>query len=93
MNFLKQVRFNTVNVYRSAVPLFVGIVIMTLPASYFVTIPSVIRPMLSSGLLVGIILALLLENLFKWDRYGVEESIQQKEKESTLSDETVMKTK
>jgi len=93
LNFLKQVRFNTVNVYRSAIPLFVGIVIMTLPASYFVTIPSVIRPMLSSGLLVGIILALLLENLFKWDRYGVEESIQQKEKESTLSDETVMKTK
>ncbi|MGN7388725.1 uracil/xanthine transporter [Sporosarcina sp. SAFN-015] len=93
LNFLKQVRFNTVNVYRSAVPLFVGIIIMTLPASYFITIPSVIRPLLSSGLLVGIILALLLENLFNWDKYGVEESAQQKEKESPLSDETVMKTK
>ena len=46
---------------------------MTLPASYFVTIPSVVRPVLSSGLLVGIILALLLENLFKWDKYGNEE--------------------
>jgi xanthine/uracil permease len=93
LNFLKQVRFNTVNVYRSAVPLFVGIIIMTLPASYFITIPSVIRPLLSSGLLVGIILALILENLFNWDKYGVEESAEQKEKESTTSDETVMKTK
>lgn len=70
LNFFKQVKFNTVNIYRSAVPMFVGVVIMTLPASYFATIPSVIRPVLSSGLLVGIILALLLENLIKWDNYG-----------------------
>ena len=89
-NFFKKVEFNTVNVYRSAVPLFVGIVIMTLPASYFVTIPSIIRPVLSSGLLVGIILALILENLFKWDKYGVEE---QKENVDPLPEETDLQTK
>ncbi|MDW0117877.1 uracil/xanthine transporter [Sporosarcina thermotolerans] len=72
-NFFKNVEFNTVNVYRSAIPLFVGIVIMTLPATYFITVPSIIRPVLSSGLLVGIILSLLLENLIKWDKYGVED--------------------
>ncbi|SOC42507.1 uracil/xanthine transporter [Ureibacillus acetophenoni] len=72
LNFFKQVKFNTVNVYRSAVPMFVGVVVMTLPASYFVTIPDVIRPVLSSGLLVGIIIALILENLIKWDKYGEE---------------------
>ncbi|MFG3611651.1 uracil/xanthine transporter [Rummeliibacillus stabekisii] len=71
--FFRQVKFNTINAYRSAVPLFVGIIIMTLPASYFESIPSVIRPLLSSGLLMGIILALLMENLIKWDRYGVED--------------------
>lgn len=89
-NFFKKVEFNTVNVYRSAVPLFVGIVIMTLPASYFVTIPSIIRPVLSSGLLVGIILALILENLFKWDKYGVEE---QKESVDPLPEETDLQIK
>lgn len=89
-NFFKKVEFNTVNVYRSAVPLFVGIVIMTLPASYFVTIPSIIRPVLSSGLLVGIILALILENLFKWDKYGVEE---QKKNKDTLPEETDLQIK
>ncbi|GEN83747.1 permease [Sporosarcina luteola] len=89
-NFFKKVEFNTVNVYRSAVPLFVGIVIMTLPASYFVTIPSIVRPVLSSGLLVGIILALILENLFKWDKYGVEE---QKKNKDTLPEETDLQIK
>ncbi|GGJ96488.1 permease [Lentibacillus kapialis] len=66
-NFFKEVEFDSLNVYRSAIPLFVGIIIMTLPPSYFETIPGTVRPLLSSGLLVGIILALLLENVFKWD--------------------------
>ena len=86
LNFFKQVQFNTVNVYRSAVPLFVGIVIMTLPASYFITVPSIIRPVLSSGLLVGIILALLLENLFNWDKYGLEKKVEPKESTGSLSE-------
>ncbi len=93
LNFFKQVEFNTVNVYRSAVPLFVGVVIMTLPASYFITIPSVVRPLLSSGLLVGIMLALLLENLFKWDKYGVEAEAKQKEDTSSIPDKTDLQTK
>lgn len=92
LNFFKQVEFNTVNVYRSAIPLFVGVVIMTLPATYFVTIPGVIRPLLSSGLLVGIILALLLENLFKWDTYGVEVKTEQKETVDSIPDKAISKS-
>ncbi|WP_269432600.1 uracil/xanthine transporter [Bacillus sp. FJAT-18017] len=84
LSFFKQVKFNTVNAYRSAVPLFVGIIIMTLPASYFLSIPSVIRPLLSSGLLMGIILALLMENLFDWDRYGVEDESKEEKKENKV---------
>lgn len=73
-NFFKQVEFNTLNVYRSAIPLFVGIIIMTLPVSYFITLPGFVRPLLSSGLLVGIMLALVLENTFDWDRIRVTSS-------------------
>lgn len=76
-NFFNQVEFNTLNVYRSAIPLFVGIIIMTMPASYFVTLPGFARPLLSSGLLVGIMLALLLENAFDWDRKGKVSSSKQ----------------
>ncbi|WP_053365870.1 uracil/xanthine transporter [Bacillus sp. FJAT-27245] len=84
LNFFNQVKFNTINVYRSSVPLFVGVIIMTLPASYFASIPSVIRPLLSSGLLVGIILALLLENLFNWDRYGQEDESKDEKNEDKV---------
>lgn len=65
--FFEKVEFNTLNIYRSAIPIFVGIVIMTMPVSYFSSLPDYIRPLLSSGLLVGIFLALVLENLFHWD--------------------------
>jgi len=93
LNFFKQVKFNTVNIYRSAVPLFVGVVVMTLPASYFVTIPSIIRPVLSSGLLVGIIVALILENLIDWDKYGNEEISNQKEIPNSVTDKKAISSK
>lgn len=85
LTFFKEVKFNTVNIYRSAIPLFVGVVIMTLPASYFITIPGVVRPLLSSGLLVGIILALLLENLINWDKYGVDTKKKEKDTADSIS--------
>ncbi|MBM7645877.1 xanthine/uracil permease [Scopulibacillus daqui] len=77
-HFFKQVKFNTVNVYRSAIPVFVGIIIMTLPPSTFATLPGIIRPIMSNGLLVGILLALILENFFSWDRYGLPKEKQSK---------------
>jgi len=69
-NFLKNVQFNTMNVYRIAIPLFVGIIIMTFPPTYFESLPSFIRPFLSNGLLVGIFLSIVLENMIRWDRVG-----------------------
>lgn len=68
LNFFSQIKFTTNNIYRAAVPIFVGVIIMTFPASYFEALPVILRPLLSNGLLVGITLALLLENLFNWDR-------------------------
>lgn len=70
IDFFKQITFNTLNVYRSAIPLFVGVVIMTFPASYFESFPVTIRPFISNGLLVGIVLALILENIINWDKFA-----------------------
>lgn len=58
------------NIYRIAIPLFVGLIIMTMPATYFNSLPGVIRPLVSNGLIVGITLALLMENVFNWDQIG-----------------------
>src|SRR5699024_633706 len=70
IEFFKGISFNTLNVYRSAIPLFVGTIIMTLPATSFESIPAFVRPFMSNGLLVGIILALILENMLNWNRVG-----------------------
>lgn len=69
-DFLKQVSLNTMNVYRVAIPIFVGVVLMIFPASYFDSIPLFIRPFVSNGLLMGIVLSLILENVVRWDKIG-----------------------
>lgn len=74
-DFFKHVHFNTINVYRTAIPLFVGIIIMTMPASYFETLPNTIRPLISNGLLVGITLSLILENVIPWDKLGKQHEL------------------
>lgn len=68
--FFKQITINSLNVYRVAIPIFIGGMIMTFPPHYFTSLPIILRPFLSNGLLVGIILALLLENLFNWEKIG-----------------------
>lgn len=68
LDFLKRIKFNTLNIYRTAIPLFVGTVVMMLPATAFESLPSLVRPFLSNGLLVGVILAIILENIINWDR-------------------------
>src|SRR5699024_6676080 len=80
-NFFKQVTFNTINVYRSAIPLFVGIIIMTMPANYFERLPEILRPFISNGLLGGITLALLIENLISWGRICVSSTEKEGAKE------------
>ncbi|HEX6594246.1 MAG TPA: uracil/xanthine transporter [Bacillota bacterium] len=68
-NFFNEMTFNSYTVYRTALPLFVGIIIMTMPAAYFSSIPPIIRPLVSNGMLVGITLALIMESVFPWDRF------------------------
>lgn len=67
-DFLKQISLNSSNVYRVAIPTFVGAMIMTFPPHYFASFPIMLQPFLSNGLLVGILLAILLENVIDWER-------------------------
>ncbi|AUO09015.1 uracil/xanthine transporter [Paenibacillus jamilae] len=63
LQYFSKIQLTTINVYRLAAPLFIGIIIMTFPVSYFESLPAILRPLLSNGLLVGILLSLLLENI------------------------------
>jgi xanthine/uracil permease len=51
------------NLYRTAAPLFIGIIVMGLPSEFFITLPPLLRPLLGNGLLVGILLALALNQV------------------------------
>ncbi|WP_052245984.1 uracil/xanthine transporter [Sporosarcina sp. ZBG7A] len=66
-SFFEEIRLNTRNVYRSAIPVFVAVVIMVMPDSYFSSLPGFIQPIIGNGLLMGILIALILENTIKWD--------------------------
>nr|WP_243458025.1 purine/pyrimidine permease [Sporosarcina sp. Te-1] len=70
LEFLRQIEFTKTTIYRSAIPLFVGVAIMILPTSYFSSLPEVLQPLLGSGLLVGICLSILLENTINWGGVG-----------------------
>lgn len=67
---LKGIAFTPNSIYRIAAPVLLGIAIMNIPATMFETIPVLVRPLLSSGLLVGIILAIILENVIRWEKLG-----------------------
>lgn len=69
LQFFNRMTFHSQNVYRAAIPIFVGVVIMTFPVTYFGTLPLLIQPLASSGLLVGILLALFLEWGIPWKKY------------------------
>lgn len=53
--------FEPKTVYRIALPSLLGLSIMTLPPAAFQTLPELVQPILSNGMLVGILSALLME--------------------------------
>ena len=55
--------FEPKTVYRIALPALLGLAIMSLPATAFTTIPQLVRPILSNGMLMGILVALFMEFL------------------------------
>ena len=65
---LNGINFTPKTIYRIAAPVLLGIAIMNIPVEMFGSIPMLVRPLLSSGLLIGIILAILLENIINWSK-------------------------
>lgn len=68
LSFVKEIELNPRNIYRLALPLFLGIFLMSAPKVVLESLPSMFSSLLGNGLLMGIILALILENLINWDK-------------------------
>ncbi|WP_338471676.1 uracil/xanthine transporter [Niallia sp. XMNu-256] len=65
---LNGIIFTPKTIYRIAAPVLLGIAIMNIPIEMFESIPMLVRPLLSSGLLMGILLAVFLENTINWSK-------------------------
>ncbi|MFD2701657.1 uracil/xanthine transporter [Paenibacillus shunpengii] len=61
--------FNPKTIYRVALPVLVGISIMNIPISAFRDFPPLLTPLLSNGLVIGVVLVIILENMVGWDKY------------------------
>lgn len=67
-SFLADMKINARNIYRLALPIFIGIFLMSAPAAVLDSLPTMFSSLLGNGLLMGIILALILENTINWDK-------------------------
>lgn len=69
MSSLNGTTFNSETIFRLAIPVLVGVSIMNLPSEMFSNIPILISPFITNGLITGVIIAIILESIVKWDSY------------------------
>ncbi|MGM7637505.1 uracil/xanthine transporter [Bacillus sp. Hm123] len=65
---LQGTEFNSNTIFRIAVPVLVGISLMTLDPTIFSTLPIFLQPLISNGLMVGVLLSIGLELFVRWEK-------------------------
>ena len=65
---IEGMQFNYKSIFRIALPTLVGLAILATPSSSFASIHGFMQAILSNGMLVGILLAVILENVIPWSR-------------------------
>ncbi|GMA51696.1 permease [Alicyclobacillus contaminans] len=73
LNNLQGIAFDFRTIFRIALPTLLGLAIQNTPSEAFATLPSLLQPLLSNGMLVGIIVSVLLERL-PWRRWTQQAS-------------------
>ncbi|WP_017754124.1 uracil/xanthine transporter [Calidifontibacillus oryziterrae] len=61
--------FTTKTIYRVALPSLLGLSIMIIPKEAFASVPALISPLVSNGMLMGIIVALIMEFCYCLQRF------------------------
>ena len=66
---LEGMKFTFRTVYRIALPVLLGLSLMIIPSTAFSTIPDIVRSLVQNGLVMGILVAMLLEFAVPWQRF------------------------
>jgi xanthine/uracil permease len=68
LNSLKGTLFNSETILRLAGPVLVGVSIMNIPPALFGSIPVLLQPFITNGLIMGVIISILLEKFINWNK-------------------------
>lgn len=62
--------FNSVTIHRLALPVLLGLSLMTVHAGLFGNLPALLQLLLGNGFLVGVLVSVILELAIKWEKTG-----------------------
>ncbi|MGE6573572.1 uracil/xanthine transporter [Paenibacillus xylanexedens] len=65
---LEGTTFNSKTIYRVALPVLTGVAVMNIPAEAFQTLPMYLIPIISNGLVIGVLVSLVLEKTVNWSK-------------------------
>lgn len=68
LNSLKGTFFNSETIFRLAGPVLIGVSIMNVPPELFRSIPVLLQPFITNGLIMGVILSIFLEKMVDWNK-------------------------
>ncbi|HLI06730.1 MAG TPA: uracil/xanthine transporter [Ktedonobacteraceae bacterium] len=68
LSLLEGMKFTSKTIYRIALPVLLGLSLMLIPSTAFSTIPGLVRSLVQNGLVMGIIVAVVVEFAIPWQR-------------------------
>lgn len=66
---LNGMAFNAITIHRLALPVLLGVALMTVDGDLLAGLPALVQPLLANGFIVGVLVSLLLEWTVKWERF------------------------
>jgi xanthine/uracil permease len=66
---LEGMKFTFKTIYRVALPVLLGLSLMLVPSTAFSTIPDIVRSLVQNGLVMGILVAMILQFTIRWERF------------------------
>lgn len=66
---IRGMEYNAVTIHRLALPVLLGVALMTVDGNRLAGLPALLQPLLANGFIVGVLISLLLEWTVRWDRF------------------------
>ena len=68
LNSLKGTFFNSETIFRLAGPVLIGVSLMNIPPALFGSFPVLLQPLITNGLIMGVIISIILEKMVDWNK-------------------------